>query len=74
MGNSKLKKVKQKTHKATKKRFKKTASGKIMHEVQGAGSGHSRSYMNRRQKKARRGADSLSASKEHKKISNLLND
>lgn len=72
MGKSKVKKNKLKTHKASKKRFKKSATGAIMHQPQGGGNGHSNSYKNRRQRKADDGKNSLQARKEVKKISTLI--
>lgn len=72
MGKSKVKKVKQKTHKATKKRFKRSATGKILHLPQGAGNGHSNSYKNHRQRTADQGENALNAKKEVQKINTLL--
>lgn len=70
---SKVKKIKQKTHKATAKRFKVTAGGLVMHLGQGAGKGHGNSYMNRRQRRSPKGMRALGATKEIRKIRRLLN-
>ncbi len=68
----KVKKVKIKTHKATKKRFKRTGSGLIKHRPQRAGNGHSKSYQNSRQKDAVKGENVLQAKSEIKKINTML--
>jgi ribosomal protein L35 len=65
-------KIKAKTHKATAKRFKKSGSGKIMHLPQGGGNGHSRNFMNRRQRKAKAGATALAATRQVRTISRML--
>ncbi|MBL8015017.1 MAG: 50S ribosomal protein L35 [Candidatus Doudnabacteria bacterium] len=69
---SKLKKVKAKTHKATNKRFKVSASGKIMHLGQGAGNGHSNSYKNRRQRLTTKSMRAMGSNKERIKVLRLL--
>lgn len=73
MGKSKVKKVKQKTHKTTAKRFKVSGSGKVMHLPQGSGHGSAHNYMTRRQRKARKSVKTETESnKESKKIKQLL--
>jgi ribosomal protein L35 len=69
---SKVKKVKVKTHKASSKRFSLTKNGKVMHQPQGGGNGHSNNYKNRRQRSADKGAVSLTSKKESAKIRSLL--
>lgn len=69
---SKVKKVKAKTHKASAKRFKVTASGKVRHLGQGAGNGHSNNYKNARQKRSPKGPRALASIKESAKILRLL--
>jgi ribosomal protein L35 len=70
---SKLKKNKRKTHKATAKRFKVTKGGKVMHTPQGGGNGHSKSYANRRQRKAVKVVHALTSNLEARKIKTLMN-
>lgn len=70
--SSKLKKTKQKTHKATAKRFKLTASGKLRHIGQGGGNGHSNSYKNRRQKRNPKRVNALASKKEAAKVMRLI--
>lgn len=69
---SKLKKHKTKTHKASKKRFKVSKTGKVMHLPQGGGNGHSNNFKNRRQRNADKGENSLASGKEAAKIRTLL--
>jgi ribosomal protein L35 len=71
MSKSKVKKVKLKTHKSSKKRFSLTAGGKLMHRGQGD-NGHSKNYESRRQKRNPRKERSLTASGEIKKIKKLI--
>ncbi len=66
----KVKNYKMKTHKASKKRFKVTATGKLIHG--GQDGGNAASYKNRRQKKSSKSQRALSATKEQKKIRNLI--
>jgi large subunit ribosomal protein L35 len=49
---------KQKTHKGTKKRFRLTATGKIMHR--GAGTSHLAARMSQKRKRQLRGTTTLS--------------
>lgn len=69
---SKIKKVKAKTHKATAKRYKVTAGGKLMHIGQGGGNGHSNSYKNRRQRVSARVSRALSGNAETNKLLRLM--
>jgi len=66
------KKIKQKTHKASKKRFKVTGTGKVRHLGQGAGNGHSNNYKTRKQKRSPKGMRALKSVKEAKKIKLLM--
>lgn len=66
-----MKKIKAKTHKATKKRFKVTGSGKVLHRGQGD-NGHSKNYESRRQKRNPRRIRALTSGKEANKIKRLL--
>ena len=50
---------KQKTHKGTKKRFRLTAKGKIMHR--GAGTSHLAARMSQKRKRQLRGTTTLAA-------------
>ncbi len=71
MSKSKVKKVKQKTHKASSKRFKITAGGKVTHRGQGD-NGHSKNYEGRREKRNPRQTKTLSAKGEIRKIKQLI--
>lgn len=62
---------KHKTHKATVKRFKKTAKGKIRHKRQGDNA-HLKTRKNRSQKVRLNRKGQLSAKKEIKKITRLM--
>lgn len=66
-----MKKIKAKTHKATKKRFKVTGTGKVIHRAQGD-NGHSKNYESRRQKRNPRRPRALGSGKESRKIKRLL--
>lgn len=80
MAKTKVKKVKQKTHKASAKRFKATnprgnRTPKVQHVPQGGGNGHSMNYKNRRQAAATssKAKNALSSTKEMKKVLRLIN-
>ena len=60
---------KQKTHKATKKRFRLTATGKVKHRS--AGTSHLMSRMSQKRKRKLRGTDTL-AQVDVKRITILL--
>lgn len=68
MATTKVKKLKLKTHKASSKRFKVTATGQLMHLPQGGGNGHSRNYKNRRQRAAGKNVNALRSNKQSKTI------
>ena len=68
MSTTKLKKIKFKTHKASSKRFRVTATGLLMHLPQGGGNGHSRNYKNRRQRAAAKNINALRSNKQSKTI------
>jgi large subunit ribosomal protein L35 len=68
------KKIKQKTHKASKKRFKVTGTGKVRHLGQGSGNGHSNNYKSRKQKRSPKGMRALSSKKESRKIKSLIGE
>lgn len=61
-----------KTHKATKKRFKITSRGKVVHWKKGD-NGHLRSKKSTRRKRRLSGSDQLSNKTEAKKIKKLVN-
>ncbi len=78
MSKSKVKKNKQKTHKASAKRFKTSnplgnRTPKVMHRGQGDGNGHSNNYKSRSQKVSAKGARALKSGKESRKIRILIN-
>jgi len=60
---------KQKTHKGSKKRFRVTASGKVMHR--GAGTSHLATHITQKQKRQLRGTRAL-APADAKRIKNAL--
>lgn len=64
-------KNKQKTHKATAKRFKLTKNNKLMHNKQGDNA-HLKANKSSNQKARKKGKTSLSSSGESKKIKKLL--
>ncbi len=64
-------KNKQKTHKATAKRFKLTRKGKLMHNRQGDNA-HLKANKTSLQKSRKKGTKSLSSTNESKKIISLL--
>ncbi|MCA9382604.1 50S ribosomal protein L35 [Candidatus Dojkabacteria bacterium] len=61
-----------KTHKATKKRFKITSSGKVMHWKKG-NNGHLRSKKTTKHKQRLSGPDTLSNTTEARKVKKLVN-
>jgi ribosomal protein L35 len=63
--------MKLKTHKATSKRFRKSASGKILHYTQGDNS-HLKANKNRAEKARKKGIHSLTNKGDIKTISKLL--
>jgi ribosomal protein L35 len=63
--------MKQKTHKATSKRFKKTANGKLLHYTQGDNS-HLKVNKNRAEKARKKGAHALTNKTQIKMINKLL--
>lgn len=65
-------KIKAKTHKASKKRFKLTATGKVRHIGQGGGNGHSNNYKSRKQKRSPKAMRALQSTKEANKIKALI--
>ncbi|KXK26524.1 MAG: 50S ribosomal protein L35 [candidate division WS6 bacterium OLB20] len=67
-----MKKNKIKTHKASKKRFKLTATGKVMHYKQG--NNHLKANKSGAQKKRRSGDTELGSKTQAKKIINLMNE
>ncbi len=64
-------KTKQKTHKATAKRFKITPSGKVRHYSQGDNS-HLKANKNRGQKARKKGIQTLSNNGDIKKLVKLI--
>jgi large subunit ribosomal protein L35 len=64
-------KVKNKTHKATAKRFKETATGKLKHKKQGDNA-HLKINKNNREKRRKRKKSTLSNSTEVKKLKQLM--
>ena len=64
-------KIKQKTHKATSKRFRLTGSGKIMHNSQGDNS-HLKANKDRGIKARKKGAHMLENTQDVKNIIKLL--
>ncbi|HEY1600669.1 MAG TPA: 50S ribosomal protein L35 [Pirellulales bacterium] len=60
---------KQKTHKASKKRFRVTANGKVMHR--GAGTSHLSTHISQKQVRQRRGTRAL-APADAQRIKNAL--
>lgn len=64
-------KNKQKTHKATAKRFKLTKKGKLMHNRQGDNA-HLKANKSSKQKARQKGKDSLGSKRESNKIKKLL--
>jgi len=64
-------KIKFKTHKATSKRFKKTASGKLMHYSQGDNS-HLKTNKNRSEKARKKGAHALACKGDIKNITKIM--
>ncbi|HOY46417.1 MAG TPA: bL35 family ribosomal protein [Candidatus Dojkabacteria bacterium] len=64
--------MKAKTHKATAKRFKKTASGQIRHYSQGDNS-HLKANKDRGQKARKKGSHVLTNKGDIKKIVKLMN-
>ncbi len=63
--------MKQKTHKATSKRFRLTATGKLLHNSQGDNS-HLKANKDRGQKARKKGQHSLGNQTETAKIIKLL--
>ena len=64
-------KIKFKTHKATSKRFKKTATGKLMHYSQGDNS-HLKTNKNRSEKARKKGAHALAGKGDIKNITKIM--
>lgn len=62
---------KQKTHKATAKRFKLTKGGKVMHNRQGDNA-HLKANKTAKQKARKKGTTALGSKRERKKIISLL--
>lgn len=65
-------KIKQKTHKATKKRFKTSASGKLRHFHQGDNA-HLKVNKSSRQLRRQEGKSSLASTNQARKLKNLIN-
>lgn len=61
-----------KTHKATKKRFKITSKGKVIHWKKGD-NGHLRSKKTNRRKRRLSGPDQLANNTEARKVKKLIN-
>lgn len=64
--------MKTKTHKATKKRFKLTAKGKLQHFHQGDNA-HLKVNKSKRQLRRQEGKSALSSGHQARKLKNLLN-
>jgi len=64
--------MKNKTHKATVKRFKLTKSGKLMHQKQGNNT-HLKVHKNTHQKARKNGNEALGNKSETKKLKQLMN-
>ena len=64
-------KIKFKTHKATSKRFKKTATGKLLHFSQGDNS-HLKANKDRAEKSRKKGAHALTNKGDIKKLTKLM--
>ena len=64
-------KMKLKTHKATSKRFRKTATGKLLHYTQGDNS-HLKAHKNRAEKARKKGIHALTNKGDIKTITKLL--